>query len=109
MDISKAEEVLSDLVESTSRMDGRPLQYTTEEFKEAYAEFVKHVNAARIDKKDLKQLSERAKELADLVDITSEQIVTLTVASIGFVKMSEEYRKLESKYGGEKNGLHKDE
>lgn len=64
MDISKAEVVLNDLVESTSRMDGRPLQYTSEEFKEAYMEFVKHVNADKITNEDLKRLAEGSAKLA---------------------------------------------
>lgn len=101
MDISKAEEVLGDLVESTSRMDGRPLQYTTEEFKEAYAEFVERINAARISKWDLKRLSEEAKKMADLIDIASEQIATLEVASKGYAKIVEECRGLEDKLGGD--------
>lgn len=75
MDISKAEEVLKDLVDSTSRMDGRPLQYTTEEFKEAYDEFVERINAARITNEDLKRLAEGSAELAKNAQITASKLM----------------------------------
>lgn len=90
MDISKAEEILSDLVESTSRMDGRPLQYTTEEFKEAYDEFVKHVNVARIASEDLKKLAEGSATLAKNAQIAASKLIDVaSMYPVGFSELPE--------------------
>ena len=75
MDISKAEVILKDLVESTSRMDGRPLQFTAEEYAEAHAEFVKHVNAARIGYEDLQRLAANSAKLAKDAKIAASKLV----------------------------------
>lgn len=64
MDIARADTILKDLVDSTDRMDGHPLQYTAKEFKEAYTEFAKHVTMTQHIMNDIKKLTEASAEMA---------------------------------------------
>lgn len=89
MNIYKAAEVLKDLVDSTSRIDGRPLQYTSEEFREAYGEFVKRVNAAKITSEDLQRLAEGSAELAKHIEaarIGYEDLERIAESSVELAK-----------------------
>ncbi len=132
MDISKAEVVLKDLIESTSRMDGRPLQFTAEEYAEAHAEFVKHVNAARIGYEDLRRLAKNSAKIAKdakiavskLIDVASmypvgiaEKVNCKDVNCIYPVTSAEDTVKLKNmngktvatlNKGGNEDGLHED-